>query len=303
MTAIFTFVGVSTQQSAIRRIYPRWMSELGIDARLVGVDLPLDAPREQYRRVVERIADDPDRIGGLVTTHKLNILAASADLFDELDASAALLHEVSCIAKRGGRLVGAALDDRTSMLALDRLRPPTEWRGAQLVLLGAGGASTATTLGLHAAQRAGRGVPSHVHVTARSRDRLDEMAALHEKIGFGIPTTFSVTTSVDQAAAVVAGSGERSVVVNATGMGKDRPGSPLPDDVRFPPGSLAWDMNYRGERRFLAQAAAAGAEVVDGWDYFVYSWTKVVSEVHGIDIPPTGPLFDRLSEIAREEQG
>ncbi|WP_278103138.1 shikimate dehydrogenase [Microbacterium proteolyticum] len=303
MTAIFTFVGVSTQQSAIRRIYPRWMTELGVDARLVGVDLPLDAPREQYRRVVERIADDPDRIGGLVTTHKLNILAASADLFDELDASAALLHEVSCIAKRGGRLVGAALDDRTSMLALDRLRPPTEWRGAQLVLLGAGGASTATTLGLHAAQRAGRGVPSHVHVTARSRDRLDEMAALHETIGFGIPTTFSVTTSVDQAAAVVAGSGERSVVVNATGMGKDRPGSPLPDDVRFPPGSLAWDMNYRGERRFLAQAAAAGAGVVDGWDYFVYSWTKVVSEVHGIGIPPTGPLFDRLSEIAREEQG
>lgn len=301
MTSVFTFVGVTTGKSAIRRIYPRWMAALGIDSRLVGVDLPVEASRSDYRAAVEEIKSDPDRVGGLITTHKLHLLAAAADLFDDLDESAALLREVSCIAKRDGRILGAALDDRTSLLALDRLRPPDEWDGSQLVLLGAGGASTATTLGLHHAQRAGRGVPSHIHVTARSRTRLDEMRALHARIGFDIPTTLHVTPTPASADAVIARSGERAVVVNATGMGKDRPGSPLSDQVRFPPGAVAWDMNYRGERMFLNQAAAAGAHIVDGWDYFVYSWTQVVSVVHDVDVPPDGPLFDRLSRIAREE--
>jgi shikimate 5-dehydrogenase len=170
------------------------------------------------------------------------------------------------------------------------------------VLLGAGGASTATLLGLHRARRDGRGVPSHIHVTARSRARLEEMEALHAQIGFDIPITLHVTPTPEAADAVIAGSGERSIIVNATGMGKDRPGSPLTDDVYFPAHSIAWDMNYRGERLFLEQAAASGVEVVDGWDYFVYSWTKAVSVVHDVDIPESGPLFDRLSSIAREEQ-
>jgi shikimate 5-dehydrogenase len=299
VSSVFTFVGVSTGQSAIRRIYPQWMQELGIDSRLDGVDLEPGAPRERYRDVVERIRSDPARIGGLVTTHKLRLLAASRDLFDELDESASLLHEVSCLVHRDGTLTGRALDDRTSALALDRIRPPAEWSGSGLVLLGAGGASIATTLGIHRAQRAGRPVPSRIDVTARTRERLDEMARLHERIGFDVPTRLHVTASPHEADAVVADSGERAVVVNATGLGKDRPGSPLTDAVDFPPLSVAWDMNYRGDRLFLRQAAASGAQTVDGWDYFVYSWTAVVAEVHGIDIPPTGALFDRLSEIAR----
>ena len=299
MSAVFTFVGVSTGHSAIRRIYPRWMDELGIDSRLEGVDLEPGAPAERYREVVDRIRSDPQRIGGLVTTHKLRLLAACRDRFDELDDSASLLHEVSCLVHRDGALIGKALDDRTSALALDRIRPPGQWKDSGLVLLGAGGASIATTLGIHRAQRAGRPVPARIDVTARTRQRLDEMALLHERIGFAVPTRLHVTATAEEADAVVEAGGERSVVVNATGLGKDRPGSPLTDAVRFPAQSLAWDMNYRGDRPFLRQAAAAGATTVDGWDYFVYSWTAVVAEVHGIDIPASGPLFDRLSEIAR----
>ena len=37
-----------------------------------------------------------------------------------------------------------------------------------------------------------------------------------------------------------------SLIVNATGLGKDRPGSPITHDGEFPPNSLAWDLNYRG---------------------------------------------------------
>ncbi|WP_223622357.1 shikimate dehydrogenase [Microbacterium sp. EST19A] len=304
MTSTFWFFGVSTAESAMQRIYPRWMDELGIDSRLVGVDFPLDAPAAAYRSAVERVIDEPGSIGGLITTHKLNVLAAAGDLFADLDDSARLLHEVSCLAVRDGVLHGAALDDRTSRLALESLIPDGHWeRGGELLLLGAGGASIATTLGLHRAASEGRRIPARIHVTARSPQRLEEMRALHEEIGFPIPVVAHVTDDAREADAVVAGLPPASVLVNATGMGKDRPGSPLTDDVEYPLGSIIWDMNYRGPRLFLTQAEARRAEreltVEDGWDYFVYSWTSVVAEVHGIDIPARGELFTRLSDIAR----
>ena len=308
MTAVFSFLGVTTAQSAIQRIYPRWVELLGLDARLVGLDFPIGAPAGDYRAAVERIKHDPDGLGGLITTHKLNVLAASADLFDGLDESAELLHEVSCIHKRDGRLLGAALDDRTSGLAIDRFAPPSYWaeHGGELLLLGAGGASIATTLGMHRAAEQGAAVPSRIHVTARSEHRLDELRSLHDRIGMRIEVVSHVTRSPDEADRVVAGVAPHSVIVNATGLGKDRPGSPLTDAVRFPRESIAWDMNYRGERTFLEQArnqpADAAVAAIDGWDYFVYSWTQVLGVVHDIDIPTSGPLFDELSRIAHEEQ-
>jgi len=302
MTSTFWFFGVTTAHSAMQRIYPLWMKELGIDSALSGIDFPIDAPAADYRAAVARVKGDPDSVGGLITTHKLNVLSAAGDLIDGLDDSAALLHEVSCLHKVDGRLLGAALDDRTSWLALQSLVPEGFWeKGGDLLLLGAGGASIATVLGIHRADLAGLAVPARIRVTARSTDRLDELAALQREIGFRIPTTPIVTATAAEADAVVAGLPPHSVIVNATGMGKDRPGSPLTDAVRYPLDSIAWDMNYRGERPFLSQAAeqaeAQRLTVVDGWDYFVYSWTHVVGVVHGIDIE--GPTFDRLSAIAR----
>jgi len=302
MTSTFWFFGVTTGQSAMQRIYPLWMEELGIDSALRGIDFPIDAPAADYRSAVAQVKDDPDSVGGLITTHKLNVLSAAADLIEELDDSAVLLHEVSCLHKSRGRLLGAALDDRTSWLALQSLVPEGFWRkDGDLLLLGAGGASIATVLGIHRADQAGLPVPARIRVTARSTDRLDELGALQRTIGFRIPTTPIVTATADEADAVVAGLPPHSLVVNATGMGKDRPGSPLTDAVQYPRDSIAWDMNYRGERPFLRQAEAQAEErrltVVDGWDYFVYSWTHVVSVVHDIEID--APTFDRLSTIAR----
>jgi shikimate 5-dehydrogenase len=306
MTSTFWFFGVSTGGSAMQRIYPLWMEELGIDSALAGVDFPLDAPSADYRAAVQRVKDDPGSIGGLVTSHKLNVLAAARDLFDGLDESAQLLHEVSCLHKRDDRLLGAALDDRTSSLALQSLTPEGFWdRGGELLLLGAGGASIATTLGLHHAAAAGLPVPSRIRVTARSGHRLEELRAVHQRIDFAIPVVPVVTADAADTDSVVADLPPASMVVNATGMGKDRPGSPTTDEVEYPVDSIAWDMNYRGERPFLKQAERRAAErrltVVDGWDYFVYSWTHVVGVVHDVQIDP--PTFERLSRIARSVLG
>ena len=93
-----------------------------------------------------------------------------------------------------------------------------------------------------------------------------------------------------------------SLVVNATGLGKDAPGSPLTDGARFPDRAVVWDLNYRGDLVFLDQARAErdrrGLQIEDGWTYFLYGWTQVIAEVFHIDIPTGGPAFSTLSEIA-----
>jgi shikimate 5-dehydrogenase len=82
---------------------------------------------------------------------------------------------------------------------------------------------------------------------------------------------------------VLAGLAAGSLVVNATGMGKDRPGSPLAEPARFPEGGVVWELNYRGELEFLRQAEAQRSErdltVADGWGYFIRGWAAVIEEV------------------------
>src|SRR5258708_13286936 len=50
------FIGVSTTQSSIMQVFPKWVAELGIHgATIHGIDLPLNAPPESYREVVNFI--------------------------------------------------------------------------------------------------------------------------------------------------------------------------------------------------------------------------------------------------------
>jgi len=93
----------------------------------------------------------------------------------------------------------------------------------------------------------------------------------------------------------------RSVVINATGMGKDSPGSPITWSGVFPEGGIAWEFNYRGELDFLHQALAQvesrNIKVEDGWLYFIHGWTQVISLVLRFDLTPG--LLDQLSKTAK----
>ena len=147
------FVGVSTGQSSIMAIFPRWGEALGLgDCAINGIDLPLHAPPEDYRQVVAFIAADPLSKGALVTAHKIDLLHAASDLFDELDPHARSLHEVSCLSKRNGRLIGHAKDPISARLALDAIVPPEHWRGhpeADAFLIGAGDAGSTRAEHVH----------------------------------------------------------------------------------------------------------------------------------------------------------
>ena len=88
-----------------------------------------------------------------------------------------------------------------------------------------------------------------------------------------------------------------ALVVNATGMGKDRPGCPLTAHARFPDSSTAWDFNYRGSLRFLEYAHKQGTRAVDGWDYFLHGWAEIMARVFGFEL--TCGLFDAMRAEAQ----
>lgn len=294
------FVGVTTASSSIMKVFPLWADILELPTRtLVGHDLPMDAEPAQYRAMVEQIRDDPHHRGALVTTHKMNVYAAASDLFDALDPFAVSCSEISSISKRGQVLSGRAKDPITVDLALNDFLPADHFArtGTAVVILGAGGSGTALSWAL--AERAD--APSKITVTARTQDKLDHLREVHRQHGTreGL-IDYVVTASPAEADALVAASPAGSVIANATGLGKDRPGSPLTDAVVFPEGAYAWEFNYRGSLEFLhqaeAQAAARSLHVVDGWRYFIHGWSQVVADVFELDLTPE--IVERLAEAA-----
>ncbi|MFO1067632.1 MAG: hypothetical protein U1E14_03825 [Geminicoccaceae bacterium] len=299
------FIGVTTAKSSIMRVFPRWAEHLGLDAVMRGIDFPPNAEPAAYREAVAFIKDDPLSLGALVTTHKMNLLRASRELFDTLDPYALTLGEVSSISKRSGRLVGHAKDPITAGASYEAIVPAGHWAGGgALCLLGSGGSSLALSLYLHNKALAGEAVPSRLVVTARREASLAEMRHVHGEIGFAIPVAYRLAPTPAEADAVVGALPPGSMVVNATGLGKDGPGSPVTDACAWPEGGLVWEFNYRGDLLFLEQARAAAAArrltVHDGWVYFIHGWTRVIAEVFAIDIPMSGPAFDALGRIARD---
>lgn len=294
------FVGVTTASSSIMKVFPLWADILGLPTRtLVGHDLPMDADPAQYRAMVEQIRDDPHHRGALVTTHKMNVYAAASDLFDELDPFAVSCAEISSIAKRGATLSGRAKDPITVDLALGDFLPADHFArtGAEVVILGAGGSGTALSWALAEREDA----PALITVTARTQDKLDHLREVHRQ--HGTPEgllRYAVTETPEAADALVAAAPAGSLIANATGLGKDRPGSPLTDAVVFPEGAYVWEFNYRGSLEFLHQAEAQeddrGLHVVDGWRYFIHGWSQVVADVFDLDLTPE--IVERLAEAA-----
>ncbi|QAY74969.1 shikimate dehydrogenase [Agromyces protaetiae] len=297
------FVGVDTRHSSIQKVFPLWADHLGLPSReLRGFDLPLDATDDAYVGVVEEIRDDPAQAGALVTTHKVRLFDAAGGLFDAVDDFGRACGEVSSISKRDGQLLGHAKDPITAGLALEAIIPDDYFAStdAEVVILGAGGSGVA--LSWYLAHRADR--PRVVTLTALRQASLDHARTIHERGGLD-PELFRyrLLDPADPAAdasAFVSAAGAGAVVVNATGLGKDRPGSPLDDSVVFPERAVVWEFNYRGSLEFLhqarAQEAARSLTVADGWVYFIHGWSQVVAEV--FDVPMTSGTVDELAAIA-----
>ena len=296
------FVGVTTGQSSIMKMFPIWAKELGLDAEIKGIDLPIHAPAEDYRAVVQFFRDDPLSLGALVTTHKIDMYNAAKDMFDYLDPYAQRFGELSSISKLDGQLRAHAKDPISSGLALDAFVPEGHWlkTGAEVCIIGAGGSALSISAYLGNEERHGKDLPSRIHLNNRSAPRLAEGVRILEYLN--VPMSYHLCKTPELNDRIVEALPAGSLVINATGLGKDRPGSPLTDHCKFPENGLVWELNYRGTLEFMHQAEAQrerrGLLIEDGWTYFIHGWTQVIAEVFHIDI--TGERLAACDRLARE---
>ncbi len=298
----FYFIGVTTAKSSIMKLFPVWAKELGRPEVVIeGVDLKLHDTPAAYRQAVAQIKYDPLSLGALITTHKIDLLDAARDLFEYLDPYATLCGEVSSISKLNGRLEGHAKDPITAGLSLDAVlgREYFATTGGNVLCFGAGGSAVAIALHLINKPNAGDR-PARFVVVNRSQGRLDSLRQMVEHLHTDIAFETICNEDPRRNDAIMAALPPGSIVINATGMGKDRPGSPITDAGLFPQNGIAWELNYRGELDFMHQALAQQkrrqVRIEDGWLYFLHGWTQVIAQV--FDVALEDALFRRLAALA-----
>jgi shikimate dehydrogenase len=298
----FYFIGVTTTKSSIMKLFPLWMDALGHkDIKIYPYDLKIHDERQNYRQAVAQIKYDKDCYGALVTTHKMDLYSAAEDMFDYLDPYAGLLHEVSCISKNNGKLEGYAKDPISAGASYDHFIKKHYYArtGAHVLIFGAGGSSIATILHLiNKEDKSDR--PGKIIVINRSQPRLDHLTMILKKINTDINIDVLCNSDPQVNDKIMQSLPDYSIVINATGMGKDIPGSPITNEALFPKNGFVWEFNYRGELDFMHQAEtqseSRGIKIEDGWIYFIHGWTQVIFQALHITMTPN--IFNRLGKIA-----
>jgi shikimate dehydrogenase len=303
----FYFIGVTTGKSSIMKVFPLWMKVLGREEVVMeGVDCKIHDDPQVYRKAVAQIKYDPLSRGSLVTTHKIDLLNAARDMFEYLDPYALITGEVSSISKLDGRLEGHAKDPLTSGASLDAIIENGYFgkTHGDVLCFGAGGSGVATLL--HLINKKDKGDrPQKFTFVNRSQGRLDHAREMVGGLNTDIEIEYICNSDPKINDKIMEKFPPHSIVINATGMGKDTPGSPITWDGKFPMNSVSWEFNYRGELDFLhqslAQVESRKVKVEDGWLYFVHGWTQVVAQVLHFDLTPA--VFDRLNDAASTVRG
>ena len=160
---------------------------------------------------------------------------------------------------------------------------------AQILALGGGGATVAMLIHLIIQATSW---PPVVTVLEKRLDNLEHCQNVIRELKTGkMKVSFVHSGDANKCDELVNALPPGSMVINATGMGKDIPGSPITVKALFPMGGVVWELNYRGARPFLHQARSQAANrnltVADGWHYFLYGWSSVMGLVYDVPITPS----------------
>ena len=108
----------------------------------------------------------------------------------------------------------------------------------EMFAIGAGGSTIAMTWHLMQKTR-GADRPSPVIVSDRDPARLNEIRRVHGELSSDVPVRYLLAADKRDNDAALASLRPGSLIVNATGLSKDAPGSPLTDAAQFP-GRASW---------------------------------------------------------------
>jgi shikimate dehydrogenase len=244
-----------------------------------------DVPPGQAAEALEAMRSA--RLAGLSVTmpHK----AAVAALVEQCSDVARLLGAVNCVHRSDDTLYGTNTDGEGFVSSLDR-GAAFDPAGRHCLVAGAGGAARAVVLALAHAGAAG------VAVVNRTPERAAEAAALAGTRGTAVRNDDKAVAEAVMAA---------ELVVNATPLGMTGVEEPASGDAPawlvapslLGPGQLAADLVYVPRpTRWLRQAAAAGATVLDGLGMLVHQAAAQLVIWTGAE-PPLAAMW-RAAEAA-----
>ncbi|MEX2445748.1 MAG: shikimate dehydrogenase [Dehalococcoidia bacterium] len=253
MTRTIALLGHPVAHSISPRFQQAALDALGIEARYEAWDT---APAD-LRGAVERLRSG-DLLGANVTVpHKV----AAMQLVDRPDALAERVGALNTIVRRDGLLHATNTDVAGVLRAL--LDAGVEVPGANVVLLGAGGAARAVVVAM---REAGARRVTVVNRTPANAHALSELG------GDALDMRFAPLDLAD-------GSYRRSlreaqIIVQSTSVGmRHGPAeaeTPVPVE-HFVPGQVAFDLVYVPEETpFLRAAAEAGAQLVGGLQMLIH---------------------------------
>ena len=244
-------------------------------ARALGIELSYElfgVPPENLSEAVK--AQHRAGIDGynLTGPHKQAIMAE----LDEVTASAAMIGAVNTVVRKDGRYIGHNTDAPGLVRALEEAG--VRLKGANVLILGAGGASRAAAVGLAEAQA------SKVVVLAR---RVEQAEALASSLRDALRCEIEAAPIKDAAPYFE----QASLLVQATSAtlasnpGAEAFAEALPISS-LPAGAAVVDMVYEPlETTVLSRARAHGAKVVDGLGMLLHQGTIAFEMWTGIPAP------------------
>jgi shikimate dehydrogenase len=202
----------------------------------VGLDWSyelLDVSAERLRDAVDGLREDEVAGANVTIPHKLAVM----DHLDTVDAEAIRARAVNTIAREGARLVGYNTDVAGVRAAVADVG--VEPRGADVVILGAGGSARAAALALEGA---------HLTFVARRPDEVDVPGRV---MGWNDPDWAAKARTAD-------------LLVNATPLGR-RDEMPLRPNALPREGAVIDLVYVTGGTPLVRKARSLGLRTADGW--------------------------------------
>ena len=198
---------------------------------------------------------------------------------DSVDTEAQRIGAVNTIVHEGSQLKGYNTDGKGAIRAITEAYGPLS--GADVVLLGAGGAARA--ISYHLCMDAGR-IRVYNRTEEKSRRLVDYLSGLPE---------CSAAIHVGDYERLEEGLGDANILINATpvGMYPNVERSPV-DQRSLSPRLLVFDTVYNPlETRLIKDAQTAGADTLSGLSMLVYQGVSAFKLWTGID-PPEKLMYE-----------